>query len=82
MKPGFFIDRPIFSAVLSILIVLVGFIGLTLLPIDQYPQITPPRGEDFSLLSGGKCRDCIPGRGNPYRAGIERYPGNALHGVQ
>lgn len=42
MKPGFFIDRPIFSAVLSILIVLVGFIGLTLLPIDQYPQITPP----------------------------------------
>ncbi|MFR4038748.1 MAG: efflux RND transporter permease subunit [Butyricimonas faecalis] len=32
MKPGFFIDRPIFSAVLSIIIVLVGFIGLYLLP--------------------------------------------------
>ena len=28
--------------VISILIVIVGFIGLTLLPIDQYPQITPP----------------------------------------
>lgn len=42
MKPGFFIDRPIFSAVLSIVIVLVGFIGLFLLPVDQYPQITPP----------------------------------------
>ncbi len=42
MKPTFFIDRPIFSAVLSILIVIVGFIGLFLLPIDQYPQITPP----------------------------------------
>lgn len=42
MKPAFFIDRPIFSAVLSILIVIVGFIGLFLLPVDQYPQITPP----------------------------------------
>ena len=42
MKAGFFIDRPIFSAVLSILIVIVGFIGLFLLPVDQYPQITPP----------------------------------------
>ena len=42
MKPGFFIDRPVFSTVLSILIVIVGIIGLVLLPVDQYPQITPP----------------------------------------
>lgn len=42
MKVNFFIDRPIFSAVLSILIVIVGIIGLMMLPIDQYPQITPP----------------------------------------
>ena len=42
MKAGFFIDRPIFSAVLSILVVIIGFIGLFLLPVDQYPQITPP----------------------------------------
>ena len=42
MKPGFFIDRPVFSTVLSILIVLLGIIGLTMLPVDQYPQITPP----------------------------------------
>lgn len=42
MKPGFFIDRPVFSTVLSVLIVLVGIIGLFLLPVDQYPQITPP----------------------------------------
>lgn len=42
MKVSFFIDRPIFSAVISILIVIVGIIGLTMLPIDQYPQITPP----------------------------------------
>ena len=40
MKVSFFIDRPVFSAVISILIVIVGII--TMLPIDQYPQITPP----------------------------------------
>ena len=42
MKVNFFIDRPVFSAVISILIVIVGIIGLLMLPIDQYPQITPP----------------------------------------
>ncbi|MCD8194507.1 MAG: efflux RND transporter permease subunit, partial [Tannerellaceae bacterium] len=42
MNAGFFIERPVFSTVLSLLIVIVGLIGLKLLPIDQYPQITPP----------------------------------------
>ena len=42
MKSDFFIDRPVFSTVISIIIVLVGFIGLTLLPVDQYPKIVPP----------------------------------------
>ena len=35
MKVSFFIDRPVFSAVISILIVIVGIIGLTMLPIDR-----------------------------------------------
>lgn len=39
---SFFIDRPVFSIVISILIMIVGIIGMTMLPIDQYPQITPP----------------------------------------
>ena len=42
MKVNFFIDRPVFSIVISVLIVIIGLIGLTMLPIDQYPQITPP----------------------------------------
>ncbi|WP_085536768.1 efflux RND transporter permease subunit [Massilibacteroides vaginae] len=42
MKPGFFIDRPILSTVLSLLIVIVGIIGLVVLPTEQYPPITPP----------------------------------------
>ncbi|WP_251619984.1 efflux RND transporter permease subunit [Odoribacter lunatus] len=42
MKSDFFIDRPVFSTVLSVIIVIVGSIGLAMLPIDQYPQIVPP----------------------------------------
>ncbi|WP_422057090.1 efflux RND transporter permease subunit [Sphingomonas sp.] len=40
--PHFFIDRPIFAAVLSILIVIVGAIAYPSLPIAQYPNIAPP----------------------------------------
>ena len=38
----FFIDRPIFASVLSILIVLVGGLALIRLPVAQYPEIAPP----------------------------------------
>ncbi len=37
-----FIKRPVLSTVISILIVLLGFIGLAALPIEQYPNIAPP----------------------------------------
>src|ERR1700682_1696656 len=40
--PHFFIDRPIFAGVISIVITLVGFIALSTLPIAQYPEIAPP----------------------------------------
>ena len=42
MISRFCIDRPIFAAVISIVIVLVGAISVFSLPIDQYPDITPP----------------------------------------
>ncbi len=42
MISHFFIGRPIFAAVLSILITLIGGIALLYLPIAQYPRITPP----------------------------------------
>jgi multidrug efflux pump len=40
--PRFFIDRPIFAGVVAILTVFVGLIAMTVLPIAQYPNITPP----------------------------------------
>jgi len=38
----FFIDRPIFAGVLSVLILLGGLISLNLLPISEYPEVVPP----------------------------------------
>lgn len=42
MSSHFFIDRPIFATVISIVIVVVGLVSLQVLPIAQFPQITPP----------------------------------------
>lgn len=42
MKKNFFLRHPVFSIVLSVIILIIGIIGLKLLPIDQYPEIVPP----------------------------------------
>ena len=42
MKLNTFINRPVLSTVISIIIVILGFIGLTSLPIEQYPDVAPP----------------------------------------
>lgn len=38
----FFIDRPVFATVISIIIVMVGVLSYFNLPIEQYPQVVPP----------------------------------------
>ncbi|MBZ9939245.1 efflux RND transporter permease subunit [Mesorhizobium sp. BR1-1-16] len=38
----FFIDRPVFAGVLSVLIVVAGLIGMRSLPISEYPEVVPP----------------------------------------
>jgi len=38
----FFVDRPIFAAVISILLLVIGVIAYTQLPVSQYPEIAPP----------------------------------------
>ncbi len=52
MISGFFIDRPIFACVISIIIVLVGVVGLFMLPIEQYPNITPPQIQVTATYTG------------------------------
>jgi hydrophobe/amphiphile efflux-1 (HAE1) family protein len=52
----FFIDRPIFAAVISILITLVGVIALLALPIAQYPPITPTTVQVTCIYPGASAQ--------------------------
>jgi len=56
MFTRFFIDRPIFATVLSILVVLAGVVALSSLPVAQYPNITPPTVEVAAVYPGANAR--------------------------
>ena len=47
-----FIDRPILACVISVLMVLVGIIGLSSLPLEQFPEIAPPTVRVFASYTG------------------------------
>ena len=42
MISRFFIDRPIFAAVLSILFLVAGLLAIPALPLSEYPDVAPP----------------------------------------
>lgn len=75
MRMTFFIDRPIFSAVLSILIVVVGAIGLYLLPIDQYPRITPPMVKISASYPGASAATVSQAVATPIEQELNGTPG-------
>ena len=52
MFSKFFINRPIFSTVISLLISLAGIVSITMLPIEQYPDLTPPTVEVSATYPG------------------------------
>src|SRR5579872_5144515 len=56
MFSNFFINRPIFASVLSIIITLAGGISLFMLPIAQYPEITPPTVEVYAVYPGANAQ--------------------------
>lgn len=75
MKVSFFIDRPVFSAVISILIVIIGLIGLNLLPVDQYPQITPPIVRISASYPGGSATTVSQAVATPIEQELNGTPG-------
>ena len=56
MFSRFFIDRPIFASVLSIIITLAGGITACTLPVAQYPEITPPTVEVSAYYPGANAQ--------------------------
>src|SRR5271170_8523664 len=62
MFARFFIDRPILSAVLSIVLTIAGGVAILVLPIAQYPEITPPTVQVSCVYPGASAevvRDTI-----------------------
>ena len=52
MFSKFFIERPIFATVLALLIVVAGLVTLNMLPVAQYPEITPPTVQVNAVYPG------------------------------
>ena len=75
MKSDFFIDRPVFSTVISVIIVLVGIIGLTLLPIDQYPNIVPPVVRVTASYPGASAQTVAQAVATPIEQELNGTPG-------
>ncbi len=56
MISRFFIDRPIFASVLSIVFVLAGAVSVLTLPVAQYPQVAPPTVQVTALYPGANAQ--------------------------
>lgn len=59
MKIRTFIDRPILAGVISVLILIVGFIGLSQLPIEQFPEIAPPTVSVSATYTGANAETVL-----------------------
>ncbi len=56
MFSRFFINRPIFAAVVSLIIVVAGLVTLVTLPVAQYPEITPPTVRVSAIYPGANAK--------------------------
>jgi multidrug efflux pump len=75
MISHFFIDRPIFASVLSIVILIVGGVALTQLPIAQYPEVAPPTVQVTATYPGANAKTVADTVATPIEAevnGVER----------
>ena len=77
----FFVDRPIFAGVISIILTLVGAISFRALPITEYPEIAPPTVVVNATYAGRFRRGDRRNRGGADRAGDQRRRQHALRGV-
>ncbi|MCC7476692.1 MAG: efflux RND transporter permease subunit [Pirellulales bacterium] len=75
MISHFFIDRPIFATVLSVVIVIVGVVAVTQLPIAQYPDVAPPTVQVTTTYPGANAKTTADNVATPIEQevnGVER----------
>jgi multidrug efflux pump len=75
MFARFFIDRPIFATVLSLLVTLGGIVGLQRLPVALYPEITPPTIEVSAVYPGANCQILLDTVGAPIEQQVNGVEG-------
>ncbi|MCH5310875.1 MAG: efflux RND transporter permease subunit [Prevotella sp.] len=75
MNSNFFINRPVFSTVLSVVIVIIGAIGLTMLPVDQYPDIVPPVVRISASYPGADAQTVTQAVATPIEQELNGTPG-------
>lgn len=75
MKNNFFLNHPVFSIVISIVIVIVGAIGLMLLPVDQYPKIVPPVVRIAASYPGADAQTVTQAVATPIEQELNGTPG-------
>ena len=71
----FFIDRPIFAAVLAVLVTLVGAISYFFLPVSQYPDIVPPTVTVTAVYPGASAETVADTVANPIEQEINGVDG-------
>ena len=75
MFSRFFIDRPIFAAVISIFVVLAGLAAMRTLPIAQYPEIAPPVVTVQAVYPGASAETLAETVAAPIENAINGVPG-------
>jgi HAE1 family hydrophobic/amphiphilic exporter-1 len=81
MLSHFFVDRPKFAFVISIVITLAGLISLATLPIDQYPDITPPVVQVRAAYPGANAGVIEETVAQPIEEEVNGVVQHAVHGV-
>ncbi len=71
----FFIDRPIFAAVIAIIITLVGAISYLFLPVSQYPEVVPPTVTVSAVYPGASAETVADTVANPIEQEINGVDG-------
>lgn len=70
-----FINRPVLSIVISILIVLLGLLAFTQLPVTQFPDIAPPEVNVTTKYTGANAETCVKAVVTPLERAINGVPG-------
>ena len=75
MFSKFFINRPIFATVLALLIVVAGLVTLNILPVAQFPEITPPTVQVSAVYPGANAETVAQTVGIPIEQQVNGVDG-------